>query len=62
MRQQSAVSRSEMLSVTSQNVFVGGENKWAYNTFTNWEFWWPGFPVVAYFKVSVPPPTKAFSS
>ena len=36
-----------------QNVFVGGENKWAYSTFTNWEFWWPGFPVIAYFKVRV---------
>ena len=48
--------------MTSQNVFVGGENKWAYNTFTNWEFWWPGFPVIAYFKVSVPSPAVALSS
>jgi len=21
-----------------------------YDTFTNWEFWWPGFPVLVYFK------------
>jgi len=34
----------------SENKFVGGENKWAYDSFTNWEFWWPGFPVLVYFK------------
>lgn len=34
----------------SENKFVGGENKWAYDTFTNWEFWWPGFPILVYFK------------
>ncbi len=37
-----------------QNVFVGGENRWAYDTFTNWEFFWPNFPVIAYFKVTRP--------
>jgi hypothetical protein len=34
----------------TENAFVGGENKWAFSTFTNWEFWWPGFPVLVYFK------------
>ncbi|KAK9823762.1 hypothetical protein WJX72_005292 [[Myrmecia] bisecta] len=34
----------------SQNAFVGGENKWAFDTFVNWEYWWPGFPVLVYFK------------
>lgn len=23
---------------------------WAYSSIVNWEFWWPGFPVLAYFK------------
>jgi len=34
----------------SDNKFVGGENRWKYDTFTNWEFWWPNFPVLVYFK------------
>ncbi|GMH36310.1 hypothetical protein BSKO_04402 [Bryopsis sp. KO-2023] len=32
------------------NAFVGGDSAWKYDTFTNWEFWWPGFPVLVYFK------------
>ncbi len=35
----------------TENAFVGGANVWKYSTFTNWEFWWPGFPVLVYFKV-----------
>ena len=35
----------------TQNVFVGGTNKWSYDAFVNWEFWFPGFPVLVYFKV-----------
>ena len=34
----------------SENKFVGGRNRWAYDTFVNWEFWWAGFPVLVYFK------------
>ncbi|CAL5220775.1 g2841 [Coccomyxa viridis] len=34
----------------TENAFVGGENKWKFSTFTNWEFWWPNFPVLVYFK------------
>lgn len=34
----------------SDNKFVGGENRWKYDSFTNWEFWWPNFPVLVYFK------------
>ncbi|KAL4856373.1 hypothetical protein ACK3TF_003177 [Chlorella vulgaris] len=34
----------------SENAFVGGENRWTYDSFVNWEFWWPGFPVLVYFK------------
>ena len=37
----------------SENAFVGGANRWAYDSFTNWEFWWPGFPVLVYFKASL---------
>ena len=33
-----------------ENAFVGGENKWRFDTFVNWEFWWPNFPVLVYFK------------
>jgi hypothetical protein len=33
-----------------ENAFVGGPNTWAYDSFVNWEFWWPGFPVLVYFK------------
>ena len=36
----------------TENAFVGGENKWKFSTFTNWEFWWPSFPVLVYFKVT----------
>lgn len=41
----------------TENAFVGGANVWKYDTFTNWEFWWPSFPVLVYFKVGVRPPT-----
>ncbi|KAK9799803.1 hypothetical protein WJX73_000557 [Symbiochloris irregularis] len=33
-----------------ENAFVGGESRWTYGTFTNWEFWWPKFPILVYFK------------
>ncbi|CAG9460365.1 unnamed protein product [Pedinophyceae sp. YPF-701] len=34
----------------SENAFVGGQNRWKYDSFVNWELWWPGFPVLVYFK------------
>ncbi|KAG2440953.1 hypothetical protein HXX76_003806 [Chlamydomonas incerta] len=34
----------------SDNVIVGGRNRWEYSSFVNWEFWFPGFPVLVYFK------------
>ncbi|CAI5467759.1 unnamed protein product [Closterium sp. Yama58-4] len=40
----------QQLESSGENVFVGGENKWRYDTFVNWEFWWPFFPVLVYFK------------
>ncbi|GAX83525.1 hypothetical protein CEUSTIGMA_g10950.t1 [Chlamydomonas eustigma] len=36
----------------TENVFVGGSNKWSYESFINWEYWFPGFPVLVYFKES----------
>ena len=38
-------------SKESENKFVGGQNRWSFDSFTNWEFWWKGFPVLVYFKV-----------
>ncbi|KAK7347510.1 hypothetical protein VNO80_22042 [Phaseolus coccineus] len=40
----------EQLQESGENVFVGGENRWKYSTFVNWEFWWPNFPILVYFK------------
>ena len=34
----------------TDNAFVGGDNRWSFDKFVNWEFWWPGFPVLVYFK------------
>ncbi|KAG2493271.1 hypothetical protein HYH03_008408 [Edaphochlamys debaryana] len=34
----------------SENVVVGGANRWPYESFINWEMWWPGFPILVYFK------------
>lgn len=34
----------------TENVVVGGRNRWTYDSFVNWEFWFPGFPVLVYFK------------
>ena len=38
-------------SKESENKFVGGQNRWKFDSFTNWEFWWKDFPVLVYFKV-----------
>ncbi len=32
-------------------MIVGGRNRWTYDSFVNWEMWWPGFPILVYFKV-----------
>lgn len=38
----------------------GGENKWSLKSVTNWEFWWPGFPVLVYFKETQTRPEGAW--
>jgi hypothetical protein len=40
----------KQLQESGENIFAGGRNRWSYSAFTNWEFWWPAFPVVVYFK------------
>eukprot|EP00262_Sarcandra_glabra_P002245 TRINITY_DN1250_c0_g1_i2.p1 TRINITY_DN1250_c0_g1~~TRINITY_DN1250_c0_g1_i2.p1 ORF type:complete len:256 (-),score=29.99 TRINITY_DN1250_c0_g1_i2:209-976(-) len=44
------VKVGEQLQESGENVFVGGKNRWKYSTFVNWEFWWPNFPILVYFK------------
>ncbi|KHN15093.1 hypothetical protein glysoja_011711, partial [Glycine soja] len=40
----------EQLQESGENAFVGGKKCWKYSTFVNWEFWWPNFPILVYFK------------
>ncbi|MED6120276.1 hypothetical protein PIB30_019426 [Stylosanthes scabra] len=40
----------DQLEESGENAFVGGKNRWKYSTFVNWEFWWPNFPILVYFK------------
>ncbi|XP_061345256.1 uncharacterized protein LOC133291090 isoform X2 [Gastrolobium bilobum] len=44
------VKIGDQLQESGDNVFVGGRNRWKYSTFVNWEFWWPNFPILVYFK------------
>ncbi|XP_064942976.1 uncharacterized protein LOC104000810 isoform X3 [Musa acuminata AAA Group] len=44
------VKIGNQLEESGENVFVGGKNRWRYSTFVNWEFWWPQFPILIYFK------------
>ncbi|GMH30695.1 hypothetical protein Nepgr_032538 [Nepenthes gracilis] len=44
------VKLGDQLNDSGENVFVGGKNRWKYSTFVNWEFWWPSFPILVYFK------------
>ncbi|GAV68348.1 DUF3119 domain-containing protein [Cephalotus follicularis] len=44
------VKVGQQLEDSGTNVFVGGKNRWKYSTFVNWEFWWPNFPILVYFK------------
>ena len=32
----------------------GGANKWSFDRSYNWEFWFPGFPVLVYYKENQP--------
>eukprot|EP00244_Chara_vulgaris_P000159 TRINITY_DN1022_c0_g1_i5.p1 TRINITY_DN1022_c0_g1~~TRINITY_DN1022_c0_g1_i5.p1 ORF type:complete len:260 (-),score=34.86 TRINITY_DN1022_c0_g1_i5:118-897(-) len=45
-----AIRVGDELKESGENIFVGGKNQWRYDTFVNWELWWPEFPILAYFK------------
>lgn len=51
----------EKLTKSGENFAVGGENRWKYNSFVNWEFFPKGFveqglpPVLVYFKETQTP-------
>ena len=47
------------LGATGENFAVGGENRWKYNTFVNWEFF-PSvdLPILVYFKETQTPQDK----
>ena len=46
----SAALATDVASSGDNKLQGGGENRWAYDAITNWEFWWPGFPCLVYFK------------
>ena len=52
------------LANTGENIVVGGENRWAYDSFVNWEFFPKGWvdtpqgPILAYFKETQTPSDK----
>lgn len=46
----SAALAADVASSGDNKLQGGGENRWSYDSITNWEFWWPGFPCLVYFK------------
>ena len=47
------------LGDTGENFAVGGENRWAYSSFVNWEFFpTQSFPILVYFKETATPQDK----
>ena len=53
------LSGDAALAKTGQNFAVGGENRWAYSSFVNWDFF-PGerLPILVYFKETQTPEDK----
>jgi len=50
-----ALVKSDLTS-TGENVVVGGENAWRYDTFVNWDFFpSESFPILVYFKETQTP-------
>mmetsp|Transcript_46110 Transcript_46110/g.84485 ORF Transcript_46110/g.84485 Transcript_46110/m.84485 type:complete len:237 (+) Transcript_46110:47-757(+) len=51
----------EQLEKTGENIVVGGENRWSYSSFVNWEFFPKGWveqglpPILVYFKETQTP-------
>eukprot|EP00547_Thalassionema_nitzschioides_P010014 CAMPEP_0194224248 /NCGR_PEP_ID=MMETSP0156-20130528/37002_1 /TAXON_ID=33649 /ORGANISM="Thalassionema nitzschioides, Strain L26-B" /LENGTH=233 /DNA_ID=CAMNT_0038955711 /DNA_START=57 /DNA_END=758 /DNA_ORIENTATION=+ len=54
----------DSLNESGENVVVGGENRWSYDSFVNWEFFPKGWvdkpqgPILAYFKETQTPSDK----
>lgn len=47
------------LTGTGENFAVGGENRWTYDSFVNWEFFpTQSFPILVYFKETQTPSDK----
>ena len=61
MRQDSFELKTSSGEDTGENIVVGGENKWAYDSFVNWEFFPKGWidqpqgPILVYFKETQTP-------
>lgn len=57
-------SKEEELEAPGENVVVGGKNRWAYNSFVNWEFFPKGLvekglpPILVYFKETQTPQSE----
>ena len=45
-----AAAAADTASSGDNKLQGGGANKWALSSITHWEFWWPGFPVLVYYK------------
>jgi hypothetical protein len=60
----SALKDSENLGTTGENIVVGGTNRWAYDSFVNWDFFPEGWidqpqgPILVYFKETQTPQEK----
>mmetsp|Transcript_49159 Transcript_49159/g.106917 ORF Transcript_49159/g.106917 Transcript_49159/m.106917 type:complete len:239 (-) Transcript_49159:140-856(-) len=58
------VGGDEKLNESGENVLVGGENRWKYKSFVNWEFFPKGLveqgipPILVYFKETQTPKEK----
>lgn len=46
----SAAAAADVATSGDNKLQGGGANSWALDSITNWEFWWPGFPVLVYYK------------
>ncbi|GMI31146.1 hypothetical protein TrRE_jg11438 [Triparma retinervis] len=55
---QNAKPFSSELESSGENFVVGGENRWSYDSFVNYEFFPESFPILVYFKETQTPKDK----
>ncbi|GMI02563.1 hypothetical protein TrLO_g8538 [Triparma laevis f. longispina] len=55
---QNAKPFSNELESSGENFVVGGENRWSYDSFVNYEFFPAAFPILVYFKETQTPDDK----